>query len=170
MSKVKICKNCQKFFAPNPRLKGKQNYCGKKACQRKRKTQWEQNKNREDSSYRERQRQSKKRWRDNHPGHEYQKQYRESHPKYEEKNRFLQKKRNAKRILSTKLDKILTKDTYSDYKEEHFSSKGDNCKDGHVISETLVNSGLYAILPYNSKTRTKIVKMDALIVQLINLQ
>ena len=78
MSKVKICKNCQKFFAPNPRLKGKQNYCGKKACQRKRKTQWEQNKNREDSSYRERQRQSKKRWRDNHPGHKYQKQYRES--------------------------------------------------------------------------------------------
>ncbi len=37
------CKNCKQIKPINPRLKGKQKYCGDPACQRSRKTNWHNN-------------------------------------------------------------------------------------------------------------------------------
>ena len=101
------CKHCNSESAFNPRLKGKQKYCGKAECQNARKLAWDGAKRKKDAQYQKKQLLSKKQWRENFPAHEYQREYRSQHPTYVEENRKKQTLRNQKRlsaISSTVID------------------------------------------------------------------
>ncbi len=93
-----ICKNCHEEKDSNCRLKdGNKQYCGKAECQRARKAAWQRGKMRNNSKYRDKQKEYLKQWRKRRPLDQYQKQYRQSHPDYVEKNRQQQRLRNNKR-------------------------------------------------------------------------
>jgi hypothetical protein len=116
------------------------------ACQQARKNAWERMKIKTSESYRLRRLASKKRWRKQHTAHAYQCQYRETHPDYVAANREKQKDRG----LKDRNAKIVKTDT--------------------LPSERLINPGLYALLPWDKIKMEKIVKTDALKVQLAVLQ
>lgn len=107
MRRTFCCKHCKAETAFNPRLKRKQKYCSKVACQSARKLAWDEAKRKKEARYREKRLVSKKRWRESFPAHEYQREYRSEHPKYVEENRKQQTLRNKKRlstISSTVID------------------------------------------------------------------
>jgi hypothetical protein len=89
------------------------------------------------------------RWRKEHLLHRYQKQYRDDHPEYVEKNREKQRLRNDKRrqqrVQLTPLEKIVKMDAFQNQP---------------------IKSGVYWLAPYAMDTSKKIVKMDALLVEL----
>ena len=149
MAKTFLCKNCGKRKPANPRLKGNQNYCGAPECQQARKSLWQKNKMERDSDYHDRQTGCVERWRQQRPLDKYQSQYRETHPEYIEKNRQLQKIRNQKRKKQAELAKIVKMDALK------------------MPSEKL---DTYLMNPYKVDSVGKIVKMDALIVQLADMQ
>lgn len=97
------CAHCCCLFFPDPRVKN-QRYCGKKACQRARKSLWQKEKLARDPHYRQNQQDSTERWRRSSP--DYWKAYREDHPDYTKRNRELQKLRDSKRRLSRDLAKM----------------------------------------------------------------
>ncbi len=146
MTKTFRCAHCKKRKSVNRRLKGTQRYCGSAACQQARKNVWERERLQKDPDYQSKRKASKDKWRSKRPSHEYQRQYRESHPEYVAKNRERQKFRNA----SVLQDKIVKTDALN--------------------RESLVVSGLYALIPYNTDTKKNIVRTDAIIVQLSNIQ
>jgi hypothetical protein len=119
-------------------------------CQQARKNIWEQVKIKTDESYRQRRLASKKQWRKQHTAHTYQCRYREKHPEYIATNREKQKKRNEK------------------HKDLHGRSK--IVKTDALLPGRLINPGFYALLPCNKNDLEKIVKTDALMVQLTVLQ
>jgi len=88
------CVHCRRLFIANPRVKN-QEYCSRDICQRTRKRRWQQRKMATDADYRQNQKDSRKMWQTQHPG--YWQKYRDSHPQYRERNRMLQKQREAKR-------------------------------------------------------------------------
>lgn len=90
------CRHCGKIFQRNPCLK-KQEYCSSASCQRARMRAWKRKQYRNNNTYRKKQLESQRKWREQRPAHEYQKQYRASHPEYEDSNRELQSVRNGKR-------------------------------------------------------------------------
>lgn len=94
MNKSKRCTHCKHMFRPNPRVKN-QRYCGRKECQRARKTLWQKQKLASDPDYQANQRDSQRNWSKNHPG--YWRNYRSRNPEYVKANRMLQKIRNTKR-------------------------------------------------------------------------
>jgi hypothetical protein len=148
MQSTFICQNCreEKFF--NPRFKGHQSYCGDPLCQRARKRLWQKEKIAADEAYRNRQSACLRQWRKKRPLHEYQKNYRESHPEYVEKNRqqqTIRNRRGAKKAQSAAPKKIVKMDR---------------------LESSLIKSGTYVITPLNIEASEKIVKMDALIVEL----
>jgi len=144
------CRHCRRRVKSNPRIKEGQHYCGLAACQQARKNSWEQEKNKNDESYRTRRRASKKRRLKEHPGSLYQENYRSAHPDYVQLNRENQVKRNQKRkILSTGAQIVKT---------------------DALICERLIPGGLYTIKPYRTDALGKIVKTDAIMVQLTSLQ
>lgn len=98
MPKTFCCKNCGERTTADPRLKGKQKYCGKTTCQNVRKRDWDKAKSKNDSHYHQKRLESKKNWRKRRPGDEYQGVYRETHPEYVEENRKRQVLRNKKRL------------------------------------------------------------------------
>ena len=147
MSKTFICIHCHRRFKKNPRLKSGQKYCGSKPCQQSRKNRWEHEKLSKDSEYRDRRRESKKQWYTHYPGDQYQSVYRQSHPNYVEGNRKKQQKRNGPLAIASGPAKIVKTDT--------------------LTSESVVRRGLYVLLPYKKTDAGKIVKTDALIVQLL---
>jgi ribosomal protein L37E len=149
MAKTFVCKNCGRRKPLNLRLKGRQDYCGDPECQRARKRIWQNNKMAHDSDYRDRQIACLTRWRKQRPLDKYQRQYREEHPEYVENNRRLQKRRNEKRAKQAELAKIVKMDTLK------------------MSSEKL---DTYLMNPYKVDSVGKIVKMDALIVQLADIQ
>ena len=149
MAKTFVCKNCGERKPANPRLKGHQGYCGDPECQRVRKRIWQKNKMAHDPDYRDRQIACLKRWREQRPLDKYQSCYREQHPDYVEKNRQLQKKRNQKRAKKAELAKIVKMDALK------------------MPSEKL---DTYIMNPYKVDSVGKIVKMDALIVQLADIK
>lgn len=93
-----------------------------------------------DSSYRERQAECKRKWRREKPVHEYQKHYREAHPQYVESNRLKQKERNSK-------------------------SAGKIVKIDSLNSEPL-KTGIYQMRILEPNASEKIVKIDSLLIQL----
>jgi hypothetical protein len=143
------CHHCHQFYRCNIRLKVKQKYCSSKACQQVRKNFWEREKVSTDEDYSNKRKSGKAAWRKRKPAYRYQKAYREMHPGYEKHNKFLQQKRKraAKALVRDGiLSKIVKTDTLSDV--------------------NIATWGLYEILPYNFGTRKKIVKTDALIVEI----
>jgi hypothetical protein len=143
------CQHCGKRIHKNPRLKIHQKYCGNKTCQQSRKNLWEREKLRKDPAYRERRKKQKAIWRKDRPGHQYQLEYRQSHPQYVESNRKLQQIRNksaSEIVPENKTQKIVKTDT--------------------LMSGSLVRCGLYEILPYKMRPGKKIVKTDAIIVEI----
>ena len=94
MKSKKRCVHCHCLFIANPRVKN-QKYCSRDICQRTRKSLWQRRKMATDADYRQNQKDSRQTWQTQHPG--YWRQYRDSHPQYRERNRMLQKQRDAKR-------------------------------------------------------------------------
>ena len=146
MSNTFICFHCNKRHKKNPRIKTVQRYCGSKKCQQVRKNKWEQNKLRHDIEYRTRRKSSKQIWYKSYPGHSYQHHYRENHPAYVLSNRIKQVFRNSIRNESGFSNQIVKTDT--------------------LIPESFTGSGFYALFPCTNASGEKIVKTDALIVQL----
>jgi hypothetical protein len=147
-----VCVNCHNEVPANIRLKGNQQYCGAKACQNARKAQWKRNKMAADPDFAAKQKKSQQHWRKNKPAHQYQKQYRQTHPQYVENNRIKQHQRNQKRnssIPASSSEKIVK-------------------VDASPSNDQKTNIYLMKILTPN--VSPKIVKVDALIVQLIECQ
>lgn len=144
------CKHCGRIAPCNPRIKSGQRYCSLPGCQTVRKNAWRREKNQKDEGYRKKRCASNKLWRKRHPAHTYQRQYRESHPDYILLNREKQQRRNDKRRALHQRKKIVKSDA--------------------LPSERLIMAGLYELLPCKKDTLGKIVKSDALMVQLTVLQ
>jgi hypothetical protein len=90
----KICVMCGRSF--NPRRSGsRQAICGREACKRKRKRQWQMEKRRKDRDYRDNQEWAQKRWVAKNP--DYWAKYRLQHPEYVEDNKLRQRERNSRR-------------------------------------------------------------------------
>ena len=150
MARMFRCKHCGNLVKRNPRIKGSQRYCWQTECQQARKNTWELVKNGTSESYRDRRKASKNRWRKQHSAHLYQSQYRENHPDYVADNREKQQKRNENRKKVNQRTKIVKTDTFT--------------------SERPLDSGIYSLLPLDNNSVEKIVKTDALMVQLTVLQ
>jgi hypothetical protein len=149
MAALFCCKNCHELKPVNYRLKDNQEYCSAAACQRARKAAWQKNKMATDLNYRGRQKECLRRWRKARPLDQYQKQYRLQHPEYVAKNRQLQRIRYKKRLKSQDDQKIVKMDALKSPSEK---------------------PNTYLMNPYKVDASGKIVKMDALIVQLTDLQ
>ena len=147
MSTTFICHHCHGRHRKNPRLKTPQRYCSAKACQQARKNKWEREKLEKDPAYKAKRRKDKKKWYSQQPGDKYQSGYRETHALYCEENRVRQATRNSKSRLSPQPAKIVKTDT--------------------LTRESLTPEGLYILLPYENTDAKKIVKTDALIVQML---
>jgi hypothetical protein len=145
------CCHCGKRTRSNPRLKDRQKYCGAKSCQQSRKNKWEIDKLHHDDTYRERRIFQKFQWRKKRPSHRYQSSYREDHEDYVDSNRKKQQIRN-KNIPGSKLE----------------GSSPNIVKTDALTSVPLIRCGLYELLPYNTGPGKKIVKTDALIVELLS--
>lgn len=144
-----ICIHCGRSTRPNPRLIGKQLYCGSKPCQQARKNKWEKDKLKKDKVYNTLRKEQKAKWRAKKPCDQYQNQYRESHPEYVKTNAEKQKVRNKNRTgLSSP------------------STSPKIVKTDALPPESLFLEGLYILQPYCPDASKKIVKTDALIVAL----
>lgn len=145
MKKTFICKNCNKRKPVNIRLTVPQQYCGDAPCQRARKAEWQRQKKATDANYLARQQQCVRQWQHNKPFHRYMNQYRQHHPDYVAQNCDQQKVRNQKRRLQLQQQKIVKMDALVKQREK---------------------STIYVMTPYQVDASKKIVKMDALLVQL----
>jgi hypothetical protein len=136
----KRCLACADAFLPSSRVPS-QNYCSRPECQRERRTLWQKEKRRLDPDYRENQRQCQRRWQEKHT--DYWQQYRARHPGYVERNRELQRERNAVRRGPpiAKIDSIST--------------------------PTVLPSGTYYLRAFGSDG---VAKMDACIVRIVLLR
>jgi hypothetical protein len=143
-----VCVHCQETVPANPRIKD-QEYCGKPACQRARKTAWERQKIETDPDYRANRRESQKIWIDKHP--EYYKAYRKRNPQKVLQNRIRQKLRNQKR--ANRLQKR---------EDEKAVSTPDIAKTDALELAKDKLLGAFWLVP-------KIAKMDALAVQIIEI-
>ena len=154
MSIIFKCLHCQQWFTKNPRVKGKQKYCGSKECQQVRKNAWEQRKLKTDPAYKSKRQADKKRWYSKYSGDKYQSEYRKNNPEYCKKNREKQILRNQKRQILSIAAKIVKTDT--------------------LPLERAVAQDLYVLVPYKKATEKtdtkKIVKTDTLIVQMVAAQ
>jgi hypothetical protein len=94
MTERSRCAHCQRFFRPDPRVK-EQRYCGRKGCQLARKSRWQREKMARDEDYQENHERAQRAWADSNP--DYWRRYRASHPEYRDRNRRMQKERDARR-------------------------------------------------------------------------
>jgi len=147
MSKTFKCHHCEKRFPRNPRLKN-QKYCSSKECQGARKNKWERDKLKNDPLYKQRRRDQKKNWYLRYPGDQYQKDYRKNHGQYVKYNKEKQVVRNKNRQIYPTLSEIVKTDALN--------------------SKKLASGGLYVLFPYTKSDGKKIVKTDALIVQMVD--
>jgi len=154
MTTTFTCKCCGKRVKKDPHIKSGQQYCGLVSCQQARKNSWERDKISCDVIYSEKRKASKKRWREQPRGYLYQRRYRETHPDYVTGNRENQVKRRPK--------------------EEVFDTGEQIVKTDALSPERLIPTGVYILTPYrvdvSKKASGKIVKTDALIVQLSGIQ
>lgn len=87
------CLACGQSFVPHPSVR-KQQYCSAAPCQRARRRRTQAARMADDPAYRENQARAAKRWRHDNQG--YWRTYRENHPEYVQRNRELQRERNAR--------------------------------------------------------------------------
>lgn len=142
MAPTFVCKNCHQEKVKNIRLKTDQEYCSAITCQRARKKAWQQQKMSQDELYRQQQEDCLQQWRKQRPLHLYQKQYRLDHPDYVIKNRKQQLRRNRKQTVLKSLFRIVKMDAST--------------------QDRTIN---YLINPRQGLNSKKIVKMDALLMQ-----
>lgn len=90
------CRYCQQVFQLSP-YRPQQAVCSQASCQRQRHRDYHRSKLRSDPLYPQIVRDSRKKWRDAHPG--YQKHYRQTHPQAVERNRQQQRRRDRRRRL-----------------------------------------------------------------------
>jgi hypothetical protein len=94
MKSTRLCLACGIAFVPLPHVPH-QRYCSSKACQRARRRDWQDRRLHVDEDYRDNQTRAQARWRAGHPN--YWREYRATHPAYRERNRGMQRSRNARR-------------------------------------------------------------------------
>lgn len=136
-----ICRHCKKKRLSNPRLKGEQKYCAASACQRARKANWKRDKIRSDPDFAEAQHEGNDCWRRNQA--DYWKRHRQKKPEQADRNRLLQRKRNALRRLNP------SKEVVREMVDASMS----------VLPDKLPKNGEYWLIPL-------IAKVDALKVNL----
>ena len=90
----RCCRFCQKLFEPS-KFRPDQTVCTDPACRSRRRNEYHRKKIACDREYAEVVRDSRRKWREAHP--DYQKTYRQAHTAAAERNRVLQKNRDAKR-------------------------------------------------------------------------
>lgn len=105
MKSTRLCLACGNAFVPLLHVP-RQRYCSSEACQRARRRDWQRNRLRNDSDYRDNQARAQAKWRAGHSS--YWREYRAAHPAYRERNRSMQRLRNARRGLKpiAKMDVI----------------------------------------------------------------
>ncbi|MBK6553436.1 MAG: hypothetical protein IPG13_05925 [Rhodocyclaceae bacterium] len=89
----KLCAACGKDFTPRPQVRN-QSYCSAPECQLERHRRWQKAKRQNDTKYREIDAEYRRAWAGSNVG--YWEKYREENPDYAERNRQLQRQRNAK--------------------------------------------------------------------------
>jgi hypothetical protein len=94
----KHCLACGQSFQPRPQVP-QQSYCPAPDCQRTRKRSWLNAKLETDPDYQDNQTRARQAWLERNPT--YWREYREAHPEYTDRNRVLQKARNAKTSKTT---------------------------------------------------------------------
>jgi hypothetical protein len=94
MKSTRLCLACGNALVPLRHVPH-QRYCSSKVCQRARRRDWQRNRLRIDSDYRDNQARAQAKWRAGHPG--YWREYRAAHPAYRERNRSMQRLRNERR-------------------------------------------------------------------------
>lgn len=94
MRSTRLCLACGNPFVPLLRVPH-QRYCSSPDCQRARRRDWQNRRLRVDEDYRDNQVRAQAKWRASHSG--YWREYRAAHPAYEERNRNMQRARNARR-------------------------------------------------------------------------
>ena len=134
--KSKQCAGCGKAFHPRPQTP-EQCYCSSPECQRERRRLWQYARRHSDPEYRDNQSRAQASWAERHP--DYWREYRRTHVDYRERNRTLQRERDARRRES-----VLAKMDVS-------------------TSDSPVPSGTYRLSPV---TREDLAKMDAWTVQI----
>ena len=87
---------CRLLFLPNPHVQNHQ-YCNRKECQRVRKRRWQRQKMKNDSEYRDNQRDAQQCWMEQN--RDYWRRYRDHHPEYVKQNRVLQRERDRRRRI-----------------------------------------------------------------------
>ena len=132
----KRCTACAQTFQRRPQVP-KQRYCPALKCQRERRRLSQRSMRQNDPDYKDNQSRAQQAWNKRNPN--YWREYRRSHPRYRERNRRLQRGRNAKR----KTDQIAKMDV------------------SQPISPVL--SGIYRLIPLKVPG---IAKMDAWTVEI----
>lgn len=95
---TKHCTACGQAFQPRPQTP-RQCYCREPACQRERRRRWQSAKLQVDPDYRDNQARAQQAWSQRNP--DYWREYRANHKVYLERNRALQRKRNANRARNS---------------------------------------------------------------------
>jgi hypothetical protein len=90
------CRYCEKTFRPS-KYQPQQTVCGESLCQKRRRTEYRQQKLKTDEEYRQVCRDSSRKWRSENP--DYWKRYREKHPEAVAQNREKQQGRDGKQRL-----------------------------------------------------------------------
>lgn len=90
----RCCRFCQQVFEPS-KFRLDQSVCSQAECQRRRRAEYHRQKIATDPEYAEVVRDSRRKWREAHPG--YQTTYRQSHVAAVERNRQPQRPRDAQR-------------------------------------------------------------------------
>lgn len=133
------CKHCGKRISIRPQNPN-QKYCRQPECQKARKREWQRQKIKTDSDYRENQRDAARKWRAKNP--DYWRNYRNKHKEYTRRNREQQKRRNQRRTSLTN-SAIANMDVSN--------------------SKNHINAGRYQLIPV---TEDLIANMDASIVEI----
>jgi hypothetical protein len=134
--KSKQCAGCGKAFHPRPQTPN-QSYCSSPECQRERRRLWQYARRHSDPEYRDNQSRAQQSWAGRHP--DYWREYRRTHADYRERNRALQRERDARRR-----ERVLAKMDVS-------------------TRDSPVPSGTYRLSPV---AREDLAKMDAWTVQI----
>jgi hypothetical protein len=90
----RCCRYCHQSFEPS-KFHSQQNVCGHLDCQRRRRREYHRRRLATDPEYGEIVRDSRRKWRERHA--DYQGTYRQTHPAAVERNRELQRRRDARR-------------------------------------------------------------------------
>lgn len=94
----KRCVACGTYFQTRPHVPH-QTYCSASVCQRERRQAWQRYKLQSDPDHRDNKSRAQQSWAQKNP--DYWRNYRKSHPQYVERNRSMQRERNATRERDT---------------------------------------------------------------------